>query len=373
MKKSVCFIFTDPHLSYSPTILNLYDLLEYKFNVTLLAGDSQSFKKVAKRKTVYLDLKSKRSEHRIYRLATFFQRLRGSANSSLDFDSYRLVQRLKFLLKNEKFDLVICVDLYALWLFQQFSSKPVHFLSLELKNEYLLANINKSKIESVFIQREDRFRHLFGDDLILKRFIVQNAPVYKQIELPKSRDCKTILYCGTAVSYFGVYAILNFIKKHKDYKIYFKGAFFESVRIDISKFFIDEFNEGRIIIDELYLDESEMTDFITNFYVGICFYDFSFKEVNNFNYQTAPSGKMFKYFAAGVPVIGIDILGLSYIKDYQAGVLISNLSSVEIESALQAIDKNYESYCRNCMRIAQKFSFENNAAGYIDYLITASS
>jgi glycosyltransferase involved in cell wall biosynthesis len=89
---------------------------------------------------------------------------------------------------------------------------------------------------------------------------------------------------------------------------------------------------------------------------------------NDFNYLSSPSGKLFNYYAAGVPVIGTDVLGLSSVHEFNTGILIKELSVGYILAAIKRIINNYEELSRNCIRAARHFDFGEAAASYKEFL-----
>jgi glycosyltransferase involved in cell wall biosynthesis len=94
------------------------------------------------------------------------------------------------------------------------------------------------------------------------------------------------------------------------------------------------------------------------------------KEIDTFNYHSAPSGKLFKYLAAGVPVIGIDIPGFGIIKEFNCGVLIKSLDPLTIKTAIEKIESNFDYYSFNCLRVAKEYSFDKTTRPFLEYLET---
>ena len=363
-KQRVCIIFPYEHLAYSPTILNLYDLLTVDFEVTIISVESIIFSRLQDRKVHYLSYKKKSAEKLYYKI---FKKINGLAKSAKNYKEYGMLNQVGKLAKKEKYDIYIAVDFEALWIAQQHKFPNIHFLSLELAHSPYEERCDKDNLKSVFIQRQDRYDYVFKE-VKHPTFFVQNAPTFIPIQLPK-RDAKnTLLFCGTASRGFGAPIALNFIEKFKDYKIYFKGTVYEEIRNQIYTQYSDAHYEGNIILDSTYTNEKDMLNFIKNFHIGLCFYDTRYKEFDNFNYWTAPSGKLFKYLAAGVPVIGSDIAGLSYIKEYQAGILLEKPTAENIKKAIDTIESNYDFYVQNALTIAEKFSFAENVEPYIKFL-----
>jgi glycosyltransferase involved in cell wall biosynthesis len=365
-KPKVCILFLFEHLAYSPTVLNLYDALSVDFEVEIISIESKIFSRLTDRKVHYLSFKKKTIEKLYYKL---FKKWGGKAASAKDYKEFMTLDRVGKIAQKQRYDIFIAVDWEALWVAQQNKIANIHFLSLELTYSIYEERCNKNEIKSVFIQRQDRYDHIFKD-IKHQTFLVQNAPTFVPIDIPKREDKNTILFCGTASRGFGAPLALNFVEKYPPYKVHFKGTVYEEIRTQVYTQYSDAHYEGRIILDSEYMAEKDMLDFIKNFRIGLCFYDMRYKEFDNFNYQTAPSGKLFKYLAAGVPVIGSDIAGLSYIKEYQAGILIEKPTAENIYRAIALIEENYDFYVQNALKIAQKFSFAESVQPYINFLKT---
>jgi glycosyltransferase involved in cell wall biosynthesis len=102
-------------------------------------------------------------------------------------------------------------------------------------------------------------------------------------------------------------------------------------------------------------------------------YDFDHIPRNDFNYLSCPSGKLFNYYAAGLPVLGSDILGLSSAREFNAGILISDLSARSILQAILEIENGYGQLSRNCVRAALHFDFAETAGRYSRFLQSRTS
>jgi glycosyltransferase involved in cell wall biosynthesis len=370
MKPRICFFITDTHIPYSPTILGLHKLLSESFDIDILIFDNRNMgiQKVDLPNIFYITPRKKRFDidFQIYTKLIY----RNDNHQKIQYNDYVLIRDLKHIFLKNNYRFIIAVDIYALFIAQNSYNGTIHFISLELHyNIDFIKNINPEKINSIVIQRRDRYEYLFPKYEIKKIFYIQNTTFYKEKNINfKNRDPFLLLHAGTSQDIFGIYAILNFISKNPAYKIYLKGSCCSNVKQDIHKLYNDEFYTGRIIIDEIYEKEDEITDFISQYYIGLCFYDLSYDKANNFNYLTAPSGKMFKYLAAGVPVIGSDIPGLSLIKEYEAGELITDLSSRTILHAINKIKDNYDMYANNAIKLSRMLSFDKISEPYINFL-----
>ncbi|MEJ2726543.1 MAG: hypothetical protein P8175_18280, partial [Deltaproteobacteria bacterium] len=130
---------------------------------------------------------------------------------------------------------------------------------------------------------------------------------------------------------------------------------------------------GTVTLDKTYVDQDKIIGFLSRFSVGFCLYDFGIISKKDFNYLSSPSGKVFNYYAAGVPVIGTDIPGLRSVKDFNAGVLLSEPSVQGIKQALKEISDRFDFYRANCFEAARHFDFTQVVRPYRDFLIRSDS
>ena len=129
-------------------------------------------------------------------------------------------------------------------------------------------------------------------------------------------------------------------------------------------------DEKLLILDETYEQQDQIIAYLADFSIGICFYDFNRISSKNFNYLSCPSGKLFNYFAAGVPLIGTDILGLKPVNDYSAGVLLKYLTVESILRAIEDVRKNFAKYRKNAFLAAEAYDFRKAVIPYKNFLLT---
>ena len=337
MKKKLTILFNGAHLSYSPTVIGLYDLLAKHFEVTILADSPKNFdnQPLPGRNVVYKEIPPNIFKLLFYllvfNLRAMFdkkipipKKMRFAPRTVYDFEAVR--QHLD----RENPDFIIAVDFKNLY-FAQILDRKVEFLSLEIiPGDEFYRNCDFNNVKSVIVQTAERYRHLF-DGREFRTFFVQNAPVFDGNANGSIR--KNLIYCGTAWNPFGFYHCLNFLRKFPEYTLHVKGALLADDKLKTAKDYGDLSADGRLIFDSEYLDDGEVVKYLRGFRIGFCFYNFELKWINNFNYRSAPSGKMFKYFAAGVPVIGQNILGLQPVKEFDCGVLIEDLEPATIKKS----------------------------------------
>lgn len=372
MKPKALILFPNEHLAYSPTIINLYDFLSPHFDVTIIAPSPKKFNNQAleNRKVIYYGFKYKKAAVAVNRLrfewtALFNKYARIFRKKDFNTGDYFYAFRLiKDFIEREDPAHIIAVDFRDL-MFCQLLGRKAHFLSLEIRDNKYYPQCNFENIESVIIQTPERYHYLFKDR-VFKTFYIQNAPVYKSIEnnLPR----KGLLYCGTAWDDFGFYHCLEYLKKYPAETMTVKGAILEKDKARVQKDYLELLQQGRLVIDDSYADETEIIGYLTRFRIGFCFYNFELPHIRTFNYYSAPSGKLFKYIAAGVPVVASDISGLQAVKEFNCGVLIKDLKPESIRQAIEQIEANYEVYSANCLIAAAHYSFDKTVAPFVEWL-----
>jgi glycosyltransferase involved in cell wall biosynthesis len=242
----------------------------------------------------------------------------------------------------------------------------VHFLSLEIdKNDPFYKHIQYQKISSVFIQSESRFHYLFENRQI-PCFLVQNAPVFRASKKQNSQK-KDLIWAGTILERFAVYDCIEMIKEFKEFRLVLKGGGEKNTLRHIHTTYNDLLEQNRLEIDRTYLPENEFIEYLSHFRIGICFYSWELIK-SSYNYLTAPSGKLFMYMAAGVPVVACRIPGFQFIEDFGAGVLIDNYDPHTIKDAIMRIEADYEKFSEACYEVADFYDFKKNVMPYVEYL-----
>ena len=377
MKKKITILFYGAHLSYSPTIIGLYDRLEKHFDVSVVAESPAEFdnQPLTNRRVVYKPRLPGKKQLKllsaVYSLRAAFdgeiaqlKRMGLKAHVTRDFLFVR-----EFL-ASEKPDILLAVDFQNL-LYAQVLGKRAQFISLEIPAEdEFYGHCDFENINSVVIQTRERYEHLFAGREF-KTFFVQNAPVYAAPPAPE-QNRRNLIYCGTAFDQFGFYHCLEFLRAYPEHVMHVKGALLEADRKKVETEYADLLAGGQLVFDSEYLDDPAVVDYLRRFRAGFCFYNFALPQIDTFNYYSAPSGKMFKYMAAGVPVIGQDILGLQPVKEFDCGVLIKDLEPASIKKAVDEVEADFERFSRNCLQAAAHYSFDKTVQPFIDYLADKS-
>lgn len=378
-KKEILILFDGPHLAYSPTTIQLYDELSKKYKVTIIAQDPNNYTgNILEGRNIvyykYYNVKTRYFYLILFKVVLLFNATaRAFKTNGLTYKDYffRFLCIKKYI-QSKKFKRIICIDIANLF-FTSILNAKVDFLSLEIsKDEHLLPLINDLLIDCVIIQSAERYNYIFKNKKHAT-FYVQNAPTYHSFDLPVNR--KTLIYSGAANDVFGFYHCLNYLKKYKEEKLVVQGAILPDDRKKINADFTDLINEKRLILSDKYIDNKDVIKFLSHYEIGICFYNFDHPYVkgNYFNYISAPSGKMFKYLAAGVPVVASNISGFNFVNNFQCGILIKNINDTnEIHEAILIIRKDYTHYVKNALKAAENFSFDKAIEPYLDFISAGS-
>jgi hypothetical protein len=369
--EKVLILFHGEHIAYSPTVIQLYDELSKKYDVTITAEFPHNFnrQKLDNRKVLYhkfYHVKTRYFYWILFKIISLYSKeAKYFKRNNINYKQYFF--RFKFIknvIKRNKFKTIISVDIMNL-LFCSILEVKTDFLSLELcVDEKYLPLINTKFIRSVLIQSKERYEYLFKENVI-KTFFVQNAPNYVEINSKHTR--KGLVYGGSAYDELGFYDCLNYLNNFPDECLTIQGAIMKKDRKRVANEYQNLIDEQRLIIKQTYLENNEVVPFLAEYEIGFCFYNFQVPVIrdNYFNYATAPSGKMFKYLAAGVPVVCSNIIGFKFINEFHCGITINTLEPDEIRNAINAIRSNYKFYVENAIKAAKYYSFDKLVEPYL--------
>jgi glycosyltransferase involved in cell wall biosynthesis len=373
-KDKILILFDGQHLAYSPTVTQLYDALKNDYSITILAETSKKF--IDQELTGYNVIYYSPVRRKPTFIFKFYFFLLSLVNKEARFlrahkikfpEYYYRFRLLKKTIQQHPFKRIIAVDIKNLW-YCSMLNRQVDFLSLELgSSEKLLPEIDTSLINCVIIQSKERLEYLFKNTRF-KTFYIQNAPIFKPVQQPAEK--KGLLYGGTAWDPFGFYHCLNYLRAHPDETLTVQGAVPKADEKRIHTEYKDLLHKKRLTINSAYIENDKVVDYFSGFEIGFCFYNFQLDWINHFNYKSAPSGKLFKYLAAGVPVVAVDIIGFAFVTELKCGVLIKDLQEESIRKAVMEIRNNYATFTANAIAAAQHFSFDKMAAPYIGFVKT---
>jgi|TARA_B100000315_G_scaffold187081_1_gene176638 glycosyltransferase involved in cell wall biosynthesis len=358
LKKKVLIIFPDEWVAYSPTVLNLVEVLSPSLSVKVVAPDNSRFN------NTNLDV------------ATYhFIRIPGFISIMLPGPIYRLFKLVMFLykLRRERADIVIGVDSVGMYTALKLFRK-CNLLSLEIRRDICFRLSDKRLIESVMIQTKERFDFLFSQ-YPGKVFLVPNSPIVKDTSFithdngnENSQEPFRLIFLGTAIPEHGIYTCIDSIQQLGNIRLTVKGIILPEVKAVIGEKYATLLAAGHLIVDDDYLHQNEILPYLSRFDAGFCFYDFTLIKKNDFNYISCPSGKMFNYFGAGLPVIGSDILGLRLVKEFDAGILLQDISPASIAEAIHSIRADHATFQQNCIRAAKALDFHERSKEYVQFL-----
>jgi hypothetical protein len=229
--KEVLIIFPDPQLPYSPTTLNLFYELKKHFKVTLLSAEPAAFYSLQKVDDPEIIYFSYHEDQPIYPglIKRVVNKVKNKYNpptsEALQIKSLTTARAKKIIEFVKDFDgEIIAVDFFALWCVQQ-AGKKAHLISLEiLENDIYKKTCNFSFIKSIIIQSSDRYDYLFGEGNY-RHFFIQNSPPYIPLAPDYSLRSKyNLIYCGSAMPWFGIVSCLDFIEDFPEYTLTIKGA-----------------------------------------------------------------------------------------------------------------------------------------------------
>jgi glycosyltransferase involved in cell wall biosynthesis len=373
-KRKILIVTANDYLAYQPSILNLYDFLQPFFDTTIISFEPEFIgnQKPDGRNIIYLKTPSffkalvKKIDYFLQLSVKLFKPVFRSL--SLEFSFYQRLQLfyLKLHLYKMQADEYLAVDIPALYVSQRVFGK-CHFFSLELgvKDPYR-EKIRLENIQSVVIQNKARFNFLF-QDAKLPVFYVQNAPVFDE-SMIKTYDRENIIWAGTILRRFAVLDCIEFVKSYPTYKLILKGGAERKTLNTINEVYKPLLESGILVIDRSYSPLDGFIDYLSHFKIGLCFYSWSLIG-ESINYQTAPSGKLFMYLAAGVPVIACNIPGFQFVREFGAGILIDDYRPLTIYNAVKRIEADYDSMQMACYQAARHFSFDKTVKPFIEFLL----
>lgn len=378
IKKKILVIFPNEWLSYTPSLINLVEKLSFYFDVKVHAIDDGYYNNNLLNKQEFCFI---RIDKKLTKLILALNKL-SISQGNIKISGSKIYQVLKAILiylsiwkiKNRYIDYeVIAVDSMGLFIAQKLFDK-YHFISLEPYKDYFFRKANLTRIESVIAHSDERYNHLFGDtEQPIKKFIVPNSPYFLTNNQNLQNPLKPVrgIYFGNATPRNGLYFCLDAIRGIKHVGLTVKGKISDEDRQRILEEYRDLIKSGQLQVDNGYLQQEEIVKYLSKFWFGFCFYDFSHvDEVTRFNFESVPSGKMFNYYAAGVPVIGSDILGLKSVKDFNAGVLLEKPTQKSISYAIDIVLKEHDKYRNNCLKAAEYFDFDKAVQPFKNYLLS---
>lgn len=171
-KEKILILFHGEHIAYSPTVIQLYDMLSGKYDVTITAEHPITFnnQKPGNRKVLYhrhYHVKGRLIYLFLFYLALpFSKEARYFKRNKINYKEYFFrFLFIKRLLKKNKYKRIISVDTMN-GLFCSILKVPTDFLSLELcVDEQYFPLIDPAYINCVIIQSKERYEYLFKEKM----------------------------------------------------------------------------------------------------------------------------------------------------------------------------------------------------------------
>jgi len=356
MLKKIIVSFPHEWVAYSPTILNLVEIFRKYSEIKVLFVDNGKYNN-RELPDQFISIKVPSTLFKILALFGLYEKYK--------------IHLLTSHLKRFDANIAIGVDNVGMFSAQRVYAKG-HFLSLEIKRDKLFGMLSSQRIQSIAIQSEERLNYLYPGTPPFPVFFMPNSPIYDPFKHASDRNNTTMfktIFLGNIIPSHGIYHCIDAINVLPFTSITLKGHVDKSAKKNILKKYKKLILEGRLIIDETYTQQSELIRSIQSFDAGFCLYDFEIIKKNDFNYISSPSGKMYTYFAAGVPVIGSDILGLRKVKDFNAGCLLQDLDIDNIEKAIKKIRREHEKMRLNCLNAAKQLDFIFYGMKYLRFVL----
>lgn len=343
MKRAV-IVFPDEWLPYSPTALNLLRCLNERGYatrvVTVRSSLFRNFEAYAR------DVASFRVPHLLQRILTRLH-------------LYRFFKLVSFVLIHgrtiRRAELVFGVDSIG-FLVARLLGKQPFYVSLEVVRDGWFRLAQRLGIRHVLIQTKERFEWLF-EEARVPYSILPNAPIVETIS-GDSEAQSELIYFGYVAAEHGVESCIEALHELPDrYRLTLKGPIREQYRASLESRFRALIDSGRLTLDLTYAAPDEVIPYLRRFTAGFCSYDFNIIAKDDFNYVSCPSGKLFNYLAAGVPVIGSDVLGLRPVREKNCGVLLAHPTAHAIADAIATIEADHAGFRQRCFAASAEFDF----------------
>jgi O-antigen/teichoic acid export membrane protein len=361
MKKegSVLIVFPDEWLQYSPSVMNMYKCFNERFDTKIIYVDNGHFKNDG--------LVTSYKRIRISKTAAYISR------KTFGYKFYKIIRLFFSLLWiklfEKRYNMVVAIDSSG-YLPAKLLYKQAIYFSLETERDIYFRLGNLLGIDRMIIQSKERKEYLVGSDEKTRIHYIQNAPILNgEVLHSKENLKKRILYIGNIEFGYGLEHFIESIKELDDsYTLILKGIKNERYFNWLQENYRDMISSGKLSFDFNYVPQAKIVEYASQYYIGITGYDLELAR-KSFNYFSSPAGKLFNYYAAGVPVIGIDIIGLKSVNEFGAGVLLEEVNTTNIKNAILRIEQDYKAFSDNCLKAAREFDFKK---GFNDFISSFS-
>lgn len=356
----VLLLFPDDWAAYSPTLLRLTQLLSRSFRVRAHVLDTGRVDNSLLDPALFRRIEVPGCMARLLKMLGLYRPFRALALAR---------SARKELASSTR---IVAIDADGA-VASRLLGRAFHFLSLEVGRHPVLKRLVDRHALSVTIQSPERLEYLLGIQLAsrLPVFYIQNAPDAPE-STPVARHLAPhahprLVYLGHVMPLHGLVPMLELLKAWPEASLTLQGIQTAQGLDLIHGRYQDLLDAGRLIIGKDYVQEEAITAFLSRFDIGLCFYELG-KRRADFNYQSSPAGKMFNYFAAGLPVIASDLIGLRPVSLHRAGIQVPSHDAAILLEAGRAIMANYTSYSEGASRAAVHYDFRRSAEQLLAFL-----
>lgn len=382
MRPSLLIVFADEWAAYSCTLQNLVTLLAPDYDVEVLTFDNGRFRVDGLDRSVYRvariappdEFNARESDPRLLH-AKF---LRDTINANLrhheriDLYTAEKIRLLMPELARRDPGAVIAVDALSAFA-SAFFFDAITLVSLEFSRSELVRLLGRRVIRDVVIQTPERMRMLFGGEA-RPVHLIQNSHIFEEHEPPAAGS--RLVYFGNIAETHGLRLMLDAIRLLPEFTLTMQGIADAATLRRLREDHGDLFASGCLAIDERYVAQEDVVRTLQQHSIGFCFYDIELLKrtvtrstaylVEHF--RNCPSGKLFNYFAAGLPVVASDVPGLSSVRDHDAGVLLDPPSPEAVAAAVRTIAADHARFSRGAIAAARAHDFRAMARPFLDDL-----
>jgi hypothetical protein len=342
-------IFPDNWISYSPSIINFVTLLEANGQDYLVLHFEDGFYDNSKLSIKHFPIKENKLLTKLRKWNKLFK----------IYKIWLLYHTVNQFHKKKHFDRFVGIDdcgFFAAYLIK----KEAIYYSLEISNRRLSRFIFKYlNVRLLIIQSKERKEFLCPQDI--NTVYIQNSIISPLKKIQYKSYNGRFIYFGSILPEHGVEYCINSLYSTENTTLMIKGPMTNDLQYInyLQEQYKNLIDNKRLFFDFSYTYQNDVIAYLQPFDIGFCFYDNKFIHTNDFNYISSPSGKMFNYFAAGLPIIGSDFIGLLPIVSKNAGILIKNLNNDEIVNAINIIKDNYILFQENSIKASIEFDYAN--------------
>lgn len=383
MKKKILIVFVDEWAAYSPTLQNLVTVLDRdgRFEVTALYGDNGRYSvhgldpRLYERVALPSPEEAEKRARSPWSMAGHLKRRLNSRLFPHEHVSAYTMEKLRVFAKKlvgRTPDHVIAIDPVAMTLCAALFDS-VTFLSLEVLNEIFLRWIEPSRFHGVVIQNPERYALVFPQGGH-RTFWIQNSHLFEG-RSPREFN-RSIVYFGNIAPTHGMEIMVDAMRALPEFTLTMKGILTPAMRARLEGLAGDLLASGRIMIEDGHIEQSDTAAWLRKFGLGFCFYDIAMLRRSVLrrdarlvdHYLNCPSGKLFNYYAAGLPVVGSEIPGLASVSEHTAGILLGDCSASAVAESVRRIAADYERFVKGSFAAAEANDFATLARPFADAL-----